>query len=93
MDKSGFLAIKEALEKNDLPVTEETIKAFLTGEMELIGSDIEAKLTGKYSAEEILKINIQTFEEQGGEALGDNRTRYELDIEGLGEFLSEHSSE
>ncbi len=93
MDKSGFLAIKEALEENGVPVNEETIKAFIIGEMELIGSDIEAKLTGKCSPEEILEMNKQTFEELGGEALGDNETHYELEIEGLEEFLSEYASE
>lgn len=93
MDKSAFLAIKEALEENGLPVNEETVKAFLIGEMELIGSDIEARLTGKCSPEEILEMNTQTFEELGGEALGDNQTNYVLEIEGLEEFLSEYSSE
>lgn len=86
------MAIKEALEKNDLPVNEETIKSFLVGEMELISSNVEAEITGKCSSEEILKMNLQRFKEQGGQPVGDNRTEYELDIEGLEEFLSEYSN-
>lgn len=91
MDESGFLAIKEALEKNDLPVTEETVKSFLVGEMELIGSNVEAQLTGKCTSEEILEMNINRFEEQGGEPAGDNQTDYELEVEGLEEYISKYS--
>ncbi len=89
MDKSGFLAIKEALEKNNLPVNKETIKAFLVGEMELIRSNVEAELTGKNTPEEILEMNTNRFEQQGGHPVGDNQSYYELDVEGLDEFLSE----
>ncbi len=94
MDKSGFLAIKEALEENDLPVTGETIKAFLVGEMELIRSNVEAKMTGKNNPEEILEMNINRFKQQGGNPRGSNQTDYELEVEGLDEFLSEiHENE
>ncbi len=89
MDKSGFLAIKEALEENDLPINEETIKAFLVGEMELICSNVEAKMTGKNTPEEILQMNINRFKQQGGNPKGDNQTNYELELEGLDKFLSE----
>ncbi len=90
MDKSGLLAIKEALEENDLPVTRETMIAFLVGEMELIKSNVEAKITGKNTPEEILEMNINRFRQQGGNPIGDNKTDYDLDLEGLDEFLSEN---
>ncbi|KXA93941.1 hypothetical protein AKJ40_00170 [candidate division MSBL1 archaeon SCGC-AAA259M10] len=91
MDKSAFLAIKDALEENNLPVTKETVKAFMVGEMELIRSNVEAHLTGRCSSEEILEMNFNRFKEQGGEPIGDNKTYYELETEGLEGFISNYS--
>lgn len=52
--------------------------AFKDGVMDLIASNIEARITGGNSYKEIYDNNLEFFEKNGGKPEGYNRTHYNL---------------
>lgn len=76
----------EEMRNQGVSANAETFKAFVTGMLYQIESNIEAHITGGLSAEEILKLDIEEFE-KFGEAKGNNRTSFSLESLELPEEL------